>query len=134
MEETRAAFAQQNEHNNQGRGQELPSNIHEDSHIRTSRKRHCAFGLLNALSFNRFAEDFVSLGGDVVGEDELTDKQKNNKSFQMEAEGAFFDPDNCGKQQFSDDRHFKGGVGINPSNIETHDWKRLLTIHKDVKK
>ena len=79
---------------------ELASNTHEDNHITSHGKRHCAFRLLNVLFSDKFVEDFASLGV-VIGKDDLTDKWRNNEPSWTRVEEAFIE------LQFTDDMHFK---------------------------
>ena len=67
--------------------------------------------------------------------DELTEKQKSNKPSWTRAEEAFIDADdNHGELQLTDDGHSKGGAGIDPPNIQPHNWKKLPAICKDIQK
>ena len=121
MEETEAAFVQQNQHDRNGEQHELASNICKDNHIRNHEERHRASRLLKMLLSDKFAEDFAFLG-DVIRKDELTDEQKNNKPFWTWVEEGHINHDDtgCGKLQFTDNTHFKGGAGIDPLGNERH--------------
>ena len=123
--ETKAAFVRQNEHHCGREKQELASNIHRDDCIRSHGKRHCAFRLLNTLFSNKLVGDLASLR-DVIGKDDLADKQKNEEPFWAQVEEAFIDPDDdCGKPQFTENTCFKGGAGIDQSDTEPHNWEKL---------
>ena len=66
--------------------------------------------------------------------DKLTDKEKKQQQLLLEGvEEVFVDPANdkdSGMLQFTDDTH----GGIDPLNIESHDWKKPATICNDISK
>ena len=112
-EENKTAFVLQNQHKNGS------SNIHTVNHVKSCRKRHCAFGMPNILLSGKLAKGF-ELNGDVATMGELTIEEKNDMLFWTGVQEAFINSHPVhDKLQFTDDQHLNGNIGVNPSKLKS---------------